>query len=169
MAGDDGFFGAVVCENGHCFNIVLDTGQAADPRCIECGAKNLTNCLQCEAKIRGLRHRGVVTGAAFDQNFRNNCWSCGNAYPWREKRIAEVARLLALNFDIEDWDEGTKERLRGISGEIVSGSASADLVIQTGRWLQRMGGDAARQLLWEVVKIAGAETLIAGVKGALGH
>ncbi|MGC2131399.1 MAG: hypothetical protein WA629_15045, partial [Candidatus Aquilonibacter sp.] len=89
-----------------------------------------------------------------------------SSFLWTTTR---VARLLALNFDIEDWDEGTKERLRGISGEIVSGSASADLVIQTGRWLQRMGGDAARQLLWEVVKIAGAETLIAGVKGALGH
>jgi hypothetical protein len=117
--------GAVVCEKGHVLSRLLRPGERADPKCGRCGSKTLTTCPKCKVPLRCYLQNAPGGGGPSD-NLGNHCWSCGVAYPWREHQIGDAERLLALQSEIEDWDEATKERLREITGEIASGTANPD-------------------------------------------
>lgn len=151
------YYGAVVCQNGHVLSRMLRSGERPDPRCGKCGSNTITHCPSCDNAIRGAR--SDVPGGGPD-NVRDHCWQCGSPYPWRQKQIADAEDVLALQIEVNDWDEATQDRLREITAEIVDGSANPDKVMLVARWLDQHAGDTARQALWEVIKTAGAEALI---------
>lgn len=88
---------AQICLNGHC---ITSTYEAApldrQPFCDQCGAKTITECPSCHAKIRG----SYVPGG--DPMFFGGlgyivpafCGQCGAPFPWTQTAIDVTAALI---------------------------------------------------------------------------
>jgi hypothetical protein len=99
--------GAAFCTRGH----VLTRSLKPEPllpsyakKCVDCGARIIYCCPNCEHRIRGARHYpGFVTKAG---NTRASfCDRCGSAFPWatRQERIYELKNFLeSENIDEAD-------------------------------------------------------------------
>ena len=100
-------------------------------------------------------------------HIKDHCWNCGKPYPWRKKQIENGRKLLAIHFEIEEWDEATKDRLREIAGEIETNDATGEYIVAVGTWLER-GGPAAKNLLWDLVKSMGTDAVKSYVQARFG-
>jgi len=159
------YYGAVVCENGHRLHALFQPGDVPDPRCGKCGTPTLTLCEECSAPLRGMMEAG---GPNQSDHVKDHCWNCGKPYPWRKKQIKNGQKLLAVHFEIEDWDQATKDRLREIAGEIETNDASGEYIVAVGTWLEQRGGPAAKNLLWDLVKSMGTDAVKTYVQARFG-
>jgi hypothetical protein len=98
---------ALVCENGHLLTALLETsGKGADPFCPKCGARTLSACPACAARIRG--HYNVPYVLSLKSNYRQAgyCYSCAAPMPFTEKALQAAASLAAdleaLSVEVRD-------------------------------------------------------------------
>ncbi|MEX1064325.1 MAG: TIGR02391 family protein [Candidatus Paceibacterota bacterium] len=71
-----------VCRNGHMITAYYDTYPAQRQKfCNKCGEKTIHQCENCNAEIRGFHtYDGIIGGE--DAQVENNCYNCGQPYPW---------------------------------------------------------------------------------------
>ena len=110
---------AQICENGHLITEWYnETPSSRSDYCSKCGEKTITQCLSCNASIRGhhvfpnVHFIGVLDIPSF-------CHNCGNSYPWTKKVIDNAVELVAL-------DDGLSREQK----EIIQ-STFPDLLIET--------------------------------------
>jgi hypothetical protein len=105
-----GYYQAAVCRRGHVIDSMMEPAMTrSDPlpvKCDTCGAKVLTECPNCTARIQGNSRSAagmfVWEPAAF-------CHHCGHPYPWasHEAMAYHIENLL----DEDDLAEGDRRAL----------------------------------------------------------
>ena len=100
---------AQLCLNGHLITESASFIQHRQDFCDKCGAKTIMECQNCNSKIRG--HYSVPGVISFGSTYErpNNCYNCGQLYPWTEE-IIEVADELISVADGVSEDEQQKAK-----------------------------------------------------------
>lgn len=112
----DHYYSMLVCENGHVITDEFERSVDDSAYCERCGARTITCCPNCGAKIRGdLVDSGVVV-FGYMKSAPKYCPECGEAYPWTAsalESIEEIARLdESLNSEeIDDLVSSTKDAM----------------------------------------------------------
>ena len=150
---------ALICRNGH----VITTGSESSPEkyakyCDRCGEATISECPNCHTKIRGYhRTEGIALIVVGGYEIPKFCHECGKPYPWTERKMDEVYKLIDEN---KKLNPSEKEVLKKLIWEIVIESPKKDLAIEeVKRPLQKMGDEPVKllkslliDLLSEVVK-----------------
>ncbi|CAI3643315.1 DUF2321 domain-containing protein [Clostridium neonatale] len=93
---------AQICENGH----VISSNYSASSNlhqdyCDKCGAKTITECPDCHAKIHGrYQSDGILTLYNEEMPTPSFCYNCGTPYPWTKSALEATQELLALESDL---------------------------------------------------------------------
>lgn len=93
---------AQICLNGHPVTGELDRfPEKAEKYCTYCGAQTITDCPQCQTRIRGKQSGG---GFMYSSGYRapNNCHECGKPYPWIEAKLEAARELAAEELEPDD-------------------------------------------------------------------
>jgi hypothetical protein len=116
--GDSYYERAAVCTRGHVETAILGARQeAVASRCETCGAKVLTACPNCEARIRGFYMVPGFIGGGDEYKPPQFCDGCGQPFPWldRQGRIYLLENML----DEEQLDPAdeleAREQLRALA------------------------------------------------------
>ena len=93
---------AQICLNGHVIN-EQSRGYAKynTKHCIDCGAKTITSCQDCEEEIRGVLIDSMVISLE-KSPAPKYCHECGKPYPWTQRKIKAFRELVnssSLNQD----------------------------------------------------------------------
>ena len=85
---------AQICLNGHVIN-ERSKGYAKynTKHCVDCGAKTITSCQDCEEEIRGVLIDSMVISLE-KSPAPNYCHECGKPYPWTRDRIDAFQELV---------------------------------------------------------------------------
>lgn len=94
----------LVCENGHVLTDRLERSANNTPHCSKCGAKTISQCPACGAKIRGdLRDSGVVV-IGYTAPAPKYCPECGAPFPWTTASLDALRELAELDDDLDADD-----------------------------------------------------------------
>jgi hypothetical protein len=135
---------ALICRNGH----VITTGLESRPEmyaeyCVRCGEATISECPNCHTRIRGYhRIKGIVViGGYVIPKF---CHGCGKPYPWTERKMGAVYKLIDEN---KKLNSSEKEVLKKLMWEIIIESPEKDIAIEKAkRILQKMGNESIKLL-----------------------
>jgi hypothetical protein len=96
---------AAVCRRGHTFTAHLEKGVDIPEYCVTCGAAIITECPECDNRIRGSATN--IQGGYSPPDF---CDHCGVPFPWitREGCLYQLQNLL----DKTDLDPATRLKVR---------------------------------------------------------
>lgn len=89
-----GYYAAQICENGH-----LVTEWGPDPSmkfCQACGARVINQCSSCGEDIPGQPEGSFSAGQPDVASGRTCCRNCGKPYPWTERRLGSLEKLLVM-------------------------------------------------------------------------
>jgi hypothetical protein len=93
---------ASVCLNGHLITSMADR-MPASAFCPHCGEATTTQCPNCSSMIRGYYDvPGVFSAGPYEP--AAYCYSCGEPYPWTERKLAGVAELAAAIDELTDYE-----------------------------------------------------------------
>ena len=118
-----------VCEKGHKI-----TGQypirPQDQQkfCRKCGANTIIACPKCDAKIKGDRfeRRRNRLELVESPDIPSYCSSCGEPYPWTQKRIQTAIQILAEFGDLDEQEKKTIEQdVENIAKDVPEAELSA--------------------------------------------
>lgn len=118
---------AQICLNGHRITGVFPD-DSSEKYCSRCGAETITNCLNCNASIRG----DYVIELMYDELHcihKPNpayCINCGEPYPWTEDAL-EATRILIDEEDMLGNDD--KEKLKQSLTDIISETPRTTLAV----------------------------------------
>ena len=108
---------AQVCLNGHPIASDIDYNPVVGKKfCDECGESTLTNCQECNAKIRGAYHVPGVVHLGFTYTPPSFCPECGKAFPWIRTRL-EAAK--ELTDELQGVTQEEKDILKGSLDDII--------------------------------------------------
>lgn len=110
---------AQICNNGHEITSMYNgSPELRADYCDRCGEQTITNCLNCEEKIRGYYSvPGIVSLSTND--VPSFCHGCGSPYPWTEKIFDNATELVGLDEELSDEQK-----------EIIK-SSFPDLIVET--------------------------------------
>ena len=164
----EGYYGAAVCRRGHKITALIEPAQGrAEPipeRCSECGAKVLTSCPHCNARLKGYPIGGpVVIGATWERS--DFCDACGFPFPWasREAIAYHIENLLDEQPDLSDGDRRILEEQLKALREPPSDAASEKRQLAALKALQKLAPKA-----WELAAPVLQAFLSAEMKRAAG-
>lgn len=102
--GADDYYTMLACENGHVLTDSLENSSNDTPYCSDCGAKTISKCPTCGAKIRGgLRDTGIAF-IGFTTPAPSYCPECGTPFPWTIASIEAVRELAELDDELDSED-----------------------------------------------------------------
>jgi hypothetical protein len=138
---------AAVCRRGHVVGWFVYLFKP-HPHCKDCGDDVLTACENpdCNAPLIAYQCGGIPE----DEKYHSNCIMCGTPYPWTVAARAKADRLLAMQADIDDWDEATKEVAREFVEELMSGTATEASATTSIRWIEQRIGKPAGKALYDI-------------------
>ena len=146
---------AMVCLNGHAVNTHADSRPDRNEKyCSDCGAETITQCVNCNAPIRGrymtpgVILAGVYTAPSF-------CYGCGNAYPWTEAKI-QAAEELADEMDKLTPEE--REQLKRSIHDIIRDTPQTPVAATRFKRLVGKAGQKMGEALWGIVVDIASET-----------
>jgi len=102
---------AQICTNGHIItDAYREESDKINKNCKECGAKNITNCPNCDAPIQG---RWITSWASTGEvrplrKSPNFCHACGTPYPWT---LIKRDQIIELINEIPDLQQSEKDTL----------------------------------------------------------
>lgn len=88
------YYNAAVCINGHIIDNTLYDEDTVDNFCNKCGGKIVTTCSNCGTKIRGQIISRHIVVPVEQRKPHSYCHECGNPYPWTEKAIFAMMKIL---------------------------------------------------------------------------
>ncbi len=98
------YYSMLVCENGHVLTDRLERSSNDSKYCNTCGARTISVCPGCGAKIRGdLIDSGVVC-IGFTPIAPKYCPECGEPFPWTAAAIEALRELAELDDDLSEAD-----------------------------------------------------------------
>lgn len=98
------YYTMLVCENGHVLTDSLEISSDDSAYCSKCGAKTLTRCPSCGAKIRGdIRDSGVVM-IGYTTPAPKYCPECGAPFPWTSANLEALKELAELDDELNEAD-----------------------------------------------------------------
>ncbi len=146
---------AQICLNGHIINRMVDDHPEANAdHCKDCGQKTVTECQQCQARIRGYKHIPHLSYADTSPAPKF-CHACGRPYPWTRSRI-EAAQAYADEMD--ELDKSEKILLKVSIEEIVAESPKAEVASVCFKRLVAKGGKAAADAMRDILVDIASET-----------
>lgn len=103
MSAED-YYTMLVCESGHVLTDCLECSSDDSKFCDKCGARTISACPSCGAKIRGdLIDSGVVC-IGFTPVAPKYCPECGEPFPWTVASIEALRELAELDDDLNEAD-----------------------------------------------------------------
>ena len=145
---------AQICTNGH----VINRSSVSSPQhnkkfCDKCGAPTITNCLNCNAAIRGEYHVPSINVISISPPKPSGfCHECGKPYPWTVAKLKAAQELTDLLEDLSPEERGIlKKSFDDIVRDTPQTTAAAN---QFKRLVAKVGRIAAEQLRELVVDIA---------------
>lgn len=108
---------AQICLNGHVINISANVNTERNQNyCVQCGEETITECLSCNAPIRGKYNVPGIVKLGYKYTLPKYCYNCGRPYPWTVKSI-EAAKELAT--EVDNLTEEEKELLKKSIDDLV--------------------------------------------------
>lgn len=102
MSAND-YYTMLACENGHVLTDCLERSSNDTPYCSKCGAKTISKCPSCGAKIRGdLRDSMVLTMRMTPAP--KYCPECGAPFPWTAASLDALREIAELDDDLDAAD-----------------------------------------------------------------
>ena len=98
---------AQICLNGHCITSAFETNPLdRQPFCDQCGAKTITECPSCRAKIRGEYTPGNDSSffGGFGYTVPAFCSQCGAPFPWTQTAIEVATALISEEVELPSND-----------------------------------------------------------------
>jgi hypothetical protein len=156
----EGYDVAQVCLNGHPTNSSFtQLPQHSVEFCSACGASTITQCLQCEAQIRGYYWgSGVIGGPAYRPP--RFCHKCGSAYPWTQAK-KDAARELVDELDELSHEE--REALKGSFDDLMSSTPKTEVAVTRTKKLIAKLGPAVGETIKKIVVEIGSEAAKKGM------
>lgn len=147
----DGYRTAQVCLNGHTITSSLESSREMSARfCSLCGQATISECPNCNARIRGYYHVDGVFG--FDSYTPPRyCHECGSAFQWTKGKIA-AAKDLADELNLP---EAERLDLKAAIDDLSSDTPRTELAVHRfKRIIGKVGQGAADSIRAIVVDIA---------------
>jgi hypothetical protein len=137
---------AQVCLNGHVINSTAeDNPEFNESFCSQCGAKTISFCPGCNAKIRG-HLRGVISGGDIDTPAF--CYNCGRPYPWVEASLSAAKELAD---ELDDLAPDEREALKGALNDLVSDTPKTTVAVVRFKKLMSKAGRVAAESLKKIL------------------
>src|SRR5699024_5448130 len=73
--------------------------------CQTCGKETVTQCLHCNAAIRGKYNRPNVVTVGYRYSVPSFCHDCGHPYPCTQTLLDNVVEIVGFDEDIGDADK----------------------------------------------------------------
>jgi len=143
---------AAVCTSGHVFAWLIDAF-LAPKHCMKCGDPIIVACPACNGTLPpdGEMLQWVP--------YHENCWQCGNAYPWKAANIARAKLTLAELAEVEHWSDAVKARAGELVDDIAADRAAASGVVAALPWLAQHGAESAEPAILDAVDRLGSTAL----------
>ena len=115
------------------------------PFCKDCGAKNTSQCLSCDAVIHGTmgRHPGPYNPPSF-------CHECGAGYPWTARRIRSAQQVILES----DSSPEAKDVANSLPDLVTPSEGSNSAIARVKFWMARAAPTVARaiwELMWPII------------------
>lgn len=160
MSASD-YYTMLVCENGHVLTDCLERSSNNTPYCSECGAKTISQCPSCSAKIRGdLRDSGVVV-IGYTTPAPKYCPECGAPFPWTTASLDALRELAELDDNLDDDDanalvqsaetaltDGPKTKVAALRVKKVLGKARETTASAARDLLVDVLAESAKRMIW---------------------
>jgi len=152
---EDWYDTAQICINGHVINSHTETEPEHNKNyCDDCGAKTITSCPKCEAKILGEFHSPRYFSIPMSEAPRF-CRNCGSPYPWTVSKL-KAAHDLAN--EIKGISKKERELLNLSIDELVGDTPQTNVAIVRFRKIMSEVGpelyDAFKKVLIDIVSEA---------------
>jgi hypothetical protein len=137
---------AQICTNGHVINSSAGNSPEFNQSfCSKCGAKTISFCPHCAAKIRG-HLRGEVTFSQIDAPAF--CYNCGKPYPWVAVTLS-AAKDLADELDELSPDD--RVTLKGTLDDLVSDTPRTQVAVARFKKIVAKAGRVTAEALKKVL------------------
>ena len=143
---------AAVCTNGHVFAWLI-YAVLAPKHCAKCGDPVLVACPACNAAL-------PADGEMLQWvPYHENCWQCGNPYPWKSANIARAKRTLAEQAEVEQWSAAVEARADELVDDIAADRTAASGVLAALEWLAQHGAENATPTILDTIERLASTTL----------
>ena len=82
---------AEICLNGHLISSSFEDYPSEQAYCSKCGSKIITNCPNCNAKLRGAFNDPYYIKTVEVTAY---CYNCGKPYPWTKATIETAEAII---------------------------------------------------------------------------
>ncbi|WP_222710150.1 DUF2321 domain-containing protein [Lactobacillus apis] len=117
-----------ICLNGHQASVNININSVIDSFCTECGAKLITNCMNCDFPIEGDWSRsgaGFVDLTHHDIPIPKYCVNCGKPYPWTQSALNAINEMVNLS----ELNSNQKDDLKGSIPDLLSDTPKSKLAV----------------------------------------
>lgn len=154
------YYSMLVCENGHVLTDRLERSSNDTPHCSKCGARTISQCPSCGAKIRGdLRDSGVVV-IGYTTPAPKYCPECGAPFPWTTASLDALRELAELDDDLDADDADSL--VKSAETALTDGPKTKVAAMRVKKILGKAGkatASAARDLLVDVLAESAKRTI----------
>ncbi|WP_382400753.1 DUF2321 domain-containing protein [Lentibacillus salinarum] len=98
--------GTQICLDGHTITYNYELGSPLQAKhCRKCGKETITQCLSCNAAIRGKYNIPNIITAGYKYELPNLCHECGQPYPWTQTLLDNAVEIVALDEYLDNDDK----------------------------------------------------------------
>jgi hypothetical protein len=153
----DGYQTAAVCLNGHTATSAIEY-HSDDPGkfCGDCGAKIISNCPSCSAKIRGDYYVQGVFGVADVYTPSAYCYQCGNPFPWTAEKL-KAAKEIAD--ELEGLNDEERTKLKAALDDVTRDSPRNEITASRIKKLLGHAGGELAEGLWKMTIEVASESM----------
>lgn len=130
---------AQLCLNGHLITDRASLIQHRQDFCDKCGAKTIMECQNCNSIIRGhYSVPGVISlGVTYERP--NNCYHCGQPYPWTKQIIDDANELINL---ADNVSEAEQEKAKESFNDLLKETPRSEVaLVQFKGFMQKAGSE----------------------------
>ena len=154
-----------VCMNGHQMTDSIQQHPESGHRfCPECGEPTITACPSCNAPVPGHVYRDLLDAwmgatcveAYYTKEVPGFCGSCGEPYPWTQRKIENFRELTE---ELDELSPGDREKLNASLDELIRESPKVEVAsLRFKKVVTKLGKDSY-ELVRSVVTDLVSETI----------
>ncbi|MBC8147929.1 MAG: DUF2321 domain-containing protein [Bacteroidetes bacterium] len=142
---------AQICKNGHIITDSVQSSPSNQNFCDNCGESLVTNCIHCDAPIKGKEWISDFFAGSRPISLPNAnpfCYNCGKSYPWTEATVT-AAKDLALV--LEEYSEDERDMLTQSIDELIIESPKTKVEAVKFSRLMKKGGRSIAEGFGEIL------------------